>query len=154
LFSGRARARSLTASTGSRSDSNQFDSSDMVAKISMNIRFSGEDRATRISRDFARFLDLSEVTPNGEVSLRVEKNFIASVDDLEIHVYRDHNPPHFHVKSKQRNIDAQFTLEGCELWNDPSGKVRSKDVKKIKLYFKENPEDFAYLKEEYNRMNF
>jgi len=119
----------------------------------MDIRFSGKDSEARLIKKLGLFLDRARVQSNGEISLYIQKNLIASIDDLTVHVYRDHNPPHFHVVSKQREIDAQFTLEDCQLWNDPSGKVKSSDIKKIQTYFKDNPEDLAYMKQEHRRMN-
>ncbi len=43
---------------------------------------------------------------------RVEKERVAKLDDLEVLIYsNDHNPPHFHVKAKGKNIDAKFFIE-------------------------------------------
>ena len=44
------------------------------------------------------------------------KERVESINDLNILIYsNDHNPPHFHVKSKDLKIDAKFTIKDCEL---------------------------------------
>lgn len=61
------------------------------------------------------------------------KERVATIDDLQVKIYpNDHNPPHFHVISKNREIDAKFTIDKCELI---SGKMSSKNLKKIKAFY-------------------
>lgn len=61
------------------------------------------------------------------------KERVASIDDLQVIIYsNDHNPPHFHVKSKNLKINAKFKIEDCELI---SGKISAKDLKKIKAFY-------------------
>lgn len=61
------------------------------------------------------------------------KERVATIDDLKVIIYsNDHNPPHFHVKSKNLKIDAKFKIEDCELI---SGNIGSKDLKKIKAFY-------------------
>lgn len=79
------------------------------------------------------------------------KHFIVSVGKLEIHVYRDHNPPHFHVKSKQRNIDASFHLETLEPLKGKAGTISQGDAKKIRVFFQDS-EMLKMLKEEHAKM--
>ncbi|WP_353159336.1 DUF4160 domain-containing protein [Myroides odoratus] len=60
------------------------------------------------------------------------KERITTLDDLQVIIYsNDHNPPHFHVKTKDLKIDAKFTIEHCELL---SGNLSSKNLKKIKAF--------------------
>lgn len=60
------------------------------------------------------------------------KERVATIEDLQVIIYSDdHNPPHFHVKSKNSKIDAKFKIENCELIR---GKICSKDLKKIKAF--------------------
>ena len=62
----------------------------------------------------------------------VKKERVAKIDDLEIIYTNDHNPPHFHVKTKQNNIDAKFSIEtGGYL----SGEIDSKNLKRIKAFY-------------------
>jgi hypothetical protein len=61
------------------------------------------------------------------------KERITTLDDLQVIIYsNDHNPPHFHVKTKDLSIDAKFKIENCELL---SGSIRPKDLKKIKAFY-------------------
>jgi len=61
------------------------------------------------------------------------KERVATIEDLQVIVYsNDHNPPHFHVKTKNLNINAKFKIEDCELI---SGEIGSKDLKKIKAFY-------------------
>lgn len=60
------------------------------------------------------------------------KERVATIEDLQVIIYSDdHDPPHFHVKSKNLKIDAKFKIENCELIR---GKIRSKDLKKIRAF--------------------
>ena len=61
-------------------------------------------------------LDSTQVLFDGTVCKI--KRFIASTGDLKIEVYpKDHTPQHFHVISKQRNIDARFDIHTLNLIN-------------------------------------
>jgi hypothetical protein len=61
------------------------------------------------------------------------KERVTTLDDLQVIIWpNDHNPPHFHVKTKKGNIDAKFKIENCELI---SGDVSAKDLKKIKAFY-------------------
>ena len=63
----------------------------------------------------------------------VKKERVAKIDDLEIIIYtNDHNPPHFHVKTKEKNIDAKFSIETGEYL---SGEIDSKNLKRIKAFY-------------------
>jgi len=97
-------------------------------------------------------LDSTQVLPDGTVY--EIKRFIASTGDLRIEVYpKDHNPPHFHVISKQRNIDARFDIETLNLINTKRGSIKEKDVKKIQNFFRTNPDILEKLKKEHERLN-
>jgi hypothetical protein len=64
--------------------------------------------------------------------LIVPKERIATIRNMHIIIYsNDHNPPHFHVKSKDKSINAKFTIDGCRFI---SGTISSKEVKRIKLF--------------------
>ena len=61
------------------------------------------------------------------------KERVESINDLNIIIYsNDHNPPHFHVKSKDLKINAKFKIEDCELM---SGDISSKYLKRIKAFY-------------------
>lgn len=64
----------------------------------------------------------------------VKKELVAKIDDLKIIIYtNDHNPPHFHVKTKEKNIDAKFSIETGEYL---SGEIDSKNMKRVKAFYK------------------
>lgn len=64
---------------------------------------------------------------------RIEKERVEKIDDLEVIIYtNDHNPPHFHVKTKERKIDAKFSIETGE---HLSGEIDSKNLKKINAFY-------------------
>jgi Domain of unknown function (DUF4160) len=97
-------------------------------------------------------LDSIEVWPDGRV-IRT-KRFIASTGDLQIHIYpNDHLPPHFHVRSKQRKIDARFDLYSLEIISNKQGQTSINDQKKIKHFFVTNPSILAELNSEYERFH-
>lgn len=61
------------------------------------------------------------------------KERLTSIDDLQVFIFsNDHNPPHFHVKTKNLQVNAKFKIENCELI---SGKISSKNLKKIKAFY-------------------
>lgn len=61
------------------------------------------------------------------------KERIATVRNMKLIIYsNDHYPPHFHVKSNDRSIDAKYTLNDC---NFLSGFIDSKDEKRIKAFY-------------------
>lgn len=81
------------------------------------------------------------------------KHLVASTGDLSIHVYpKDHPPAHFHVVSKQRGIDARFSLDTLEPINVKEGALSSRDAKKIRNFFETHPDQVAKLRSEHARM--
>lgn len=96
-------------------------------------------------------LDSTAVMPDGKVIKT--KRWIASTGDLQIHIYpHDHDPPHFHVISKQRGIDGRFSIHTFDLINDKRGQISSNDVKKVKNFFELRPDMKQKLLSEYERM--
>ncbi|MGZ0016951.1 DUF4160 domain-containing protein [Yeosuana sp. AK3] len=76
--------------------------------------------------DYSLELHLKEVNT-------ATKERVASIDDLQVIIYsNDHNPPHFHVKTKDLKIDAKFKIQNCELI---SGEISAKNLKKIKAFY-------------------
>lgn len=97
-------------------------------------------------------LDSTAVWPDGRV-IRT-KRFVASTGDLQIHIYpNDQFPPHFHVISKQRQIDARFNLKTLEIISNKQGQMSINDQKKIKHFFVTNPSILAELNSEYERFH-
>jgi hypothetical protein len=62
----------------------------------------------------------------------IDKERVATVKNMQIIIYsNDHNPPHFHVISKDKSIDAKFTIADCSYM---SGEIGTKDVKRIQAF--------------------
>lgn len=100
-----------------------------------------------------KYIDSTRVLPNGTVYYI--KAFVCLVKDLKVVVYpKDHeNQPHFHVISKQRNIDARFDLHTLECISLKRGKISVKDIKKIKSFFREHPDALRKLKATHEELN-
>ncbi len=61
------------------------------------------------------------------------KERIATINDLQVIIFsNDHNPPHFHIKSKDLKINARFAIESFRLL---SGEISSKNLKKIETFY-------------------
>lgn len=76
------------------------------------------------------------------------KERVGTTHNMTIHIYsNDHNPPHFHVFSKDKEVDAKFTIDSCELI---SGKISSKDLKKIQKFYS-HPKVFLSMKAIWNK---
>lgn len=76
------------------------------------------------------------------------KERVTTINDLQVKIYpNDHIPPHFHVVSKNQEIDAKFKIENCELI---SGSMSSKNLKKIKAFY-EGTKGKAVLEKIWNK---
>ncbi len=61
------------------------------------------------------------------------KERIATIKNLKVIIYsNDHNPPHFHVVSKDYEVNAKFLIENGELLK---GEINTKDLKRIKAFY-------------------
>lgn len=62
----------------------------------------------------------------------IQKERIDKIRNMEIVIYsNDHNPPHFHVFSKDKSINAKFLISDCSFL---SGEISTKDRKRIELF--------------------
>ncbi len=85
---------------------------------------------------------------NDEFGVYFIKELAGRVRNMKIEIYsNDHNPPHFHVKSNDRSIDATFRLDDCALLN---GEIGSKDKKRIEAFFN-NQEAQTLMREMWNK---
>jgi hypothetical protein len=110
-----------------------------------------EEEDSSIAVLLERHLDSTAIWEDGTV-YKV-KHLIARSKDLEFHIYpKDHYPPHFHVISKQRGIDARFHIETIELVSMKKGSIKNSDAKKVKNFFETYPNMLKKLKDEYIRM--
>lgn len=61
------------------------------------------------------------------------KERVCKIDGLEVIIHtNDHNPPHFHVKTRDKEIDAKFSIETGEYL---SGVIDSKNLKRIRVFY-------------------
>ena len=78
-------------------------------------------------------LSESEVDDIIKYSDTAIKERLTTINDLQIIIYsNDHDPPHFHVKTKELRIDAKFKIEDCSLL---SGEISRRDLKKIEAFY-------------------
>lgn len=83
----------------------------------------------------AYYLGLDDITLEKHIKEAnlATKERVKTINNLEVIIYStDHNPPHFHVKSKDLRINAKFSIEKCELL---SGKINSKNLKRINTFY-------------------
>lgn len=98
-----------------------------------------------IEERLSAYLSSHKLHNNGRLEAR--KHLVGKIKDLKIEVYPDdHLPAHFHVTSKQRGIDARFSIESLKHLSSKRGKVSSKDEKMVKQFFKVNPDALDYLR--------
>ncbi len=70
-----------------------------------------------------------------EFGIYFVKKQVERIRNMKIEIYsNDHNPPHFHVKSNDKTINAVFSLKDCSLLK---GTIRGKDKKRIEAFFKD-----------------
>lgn len=98
-----------------------------------------------------KHIDNTKIWTDGRVMFI--KAFIDSVNDLKFVLYpKDHNPPHFHVISKSRKINACFSIKPVEYLSDKRGNITNDDIKKIKNFFEVRKSAYEFLLSEYNRL--
>lgn len=79
------------------------------------------------------------------------KQNVANINELEVVIYtNDHNPPHFHVISKDKSINAKFTIENCE---QISGELSSRQLKKIKAFY-HSPKGKMVMQKIWDKRNY
>lgn len=104
-----------------------------------------------IEESLEMWIDTTRIWENG--SVYKIKALIATVNDLRITIRpMDHFPPHFHVTSRQRGINASFSLHDLEPLRIKGEEIREDDIKKIKSFFDLHKDKLTLLKEEYKRL--
>ena len=83
------------------------------------------------------------------------KRLAGQVNDIKIEVHgNEHDPPHFHVRSKQKNYIACFYIEDCSFWKNKVGYISNSDTEKVRIFLTEKrPDLWKFLKKEHARMN-
>jgi hypothetical protein len=99
-----------------------------------------------------KYLNSTNVSPGGRVYKT--KWHIWWFWSTSIVLYpKDHdNPAHFHVISKQHNLNARFDLNTYEFISTKHWKITNKLKKQVKQFLLDNPKVVEKLKSEYNRM--
>ncbi len=83
------------------------------------------------------------------------KHFIAETNNLKIEIYpKDHFPEHFHIRSKDRKLNARFDLNTYEYISTKNWKITDKQIKQIKSFLENNPKIAELLKTEYIRLQW
>lgn len=73
---------------------------------------------------------------------------------IKVYIYsNDHLPIHFHVKSKQRYLEAKFSVDPFELIENNTILPQEKDIKYIKKYFEKNETFLDEMKEKFKKLN-
>ncbi len=78
-----------------------------------------------------RYVNNTEVIDDQEVYFI--KRLVEKIRNMKIEIYsNDHNPPHFHVKSDCKSIDAVFGLyDGSFI----EGQISGKDKRRIEAFY-------------------
>lgn len=87
--------------------------------------------------------ELDNIASKGIIKEEVDR-----VRSMSVIIYpNDHNPPHFHVKSKNGDVDAKFKIDDGEYI---SGTISGKDLKRIKAFYNSDKAQIA-LKTVWNK---
>jgi len=93
-----------------------------------------------------KYINNTSITPDGEVYFI--KRQVDKIRNMKIEIYAsDHNPPHFHVESNCKTIDAVFNLTDGSFMK---GEISGKDKKIIEAFYVEKRE---LLMSVWNKMN-
>jgi len=111
-----------------------------------------EDIDFNVWNELEKYLNSTNIAPDWRV-YHIKK-FIAWFWWIKIELYpKDHdNPKHFHVISKQHNLNARFDLNTFEYISTKHWKITNKLKKQVKQFFLDNIMYIEKLKMEYKRM--
>ncbi len=91
---------------------------------------------------------INQTTVNEEFGVYFIKELVGRTRNMKIEIYgNDHNPPHFHVNSNDKSINATFRLDDCELLK---GEIGSQDKKRIEAFFADQKTQLL-MKEMWNK---
>jgi len=120
--------------------------------IDENISIKNQDEYN-IALLLEQYLNKTSITSDWKVYF--VKHFIAETNNLKIEVYpKDHYPQHFHVRSKERDLNARFNLETFEYISTKNWKITDKQKRQIKNFLETNPKIVEKLKTEYFRLQW
>ena len=88
-----------------------------------------------LAKEIGYFISMSDIDLEKHVTNSRIKQRVAKLGEYEVHIYsRDHNPPHFHVISKDRSLNARFRIEDGSLMSQ-HGDLRSGVLKRINTWY-------------------
>lgn len=88
-----------------------------------------------LSNEIHLFMSMSDEEVESHIQNSRIKERVHTIGEYEIHIYsRDHDPPHFHVKSKDGSLNARFRISDGTLMSQ-YGDLRSGVLKRISLWF-------------------
>lgn len=80
-----------------------------------------------------RYINQTVVHP--EFGVYFIKELVIRIRKMKIEINpNDHNPPHFHVKSHDKSIDAVFRLDNCSFIQ---GRIGGDDLRRIEEFYKD-----------------
>lgn len=131
---------------------NLIDLVDNNKKNSEDNKNTVEEQNTEYWDLLRKYLNSTNVTPDGIVYKT--KWYIWGFWSTDIVLYpKDHdNPAHFHVTSKQHNLNARFDLYTYEFISTKHWKITNKLKKQVKQFLLDNPKIVEKLMSEYERM--
>jgi len=94
----------------------------------------------KIASDLDKFFNYTVFNP--EVGVYYIKRQVCNIHGTGFRVEvrtSDHNPPHFHIISNQRDINASFSIDTLEVIEKTKGDIKDGDIAKIKKFFSKNP---------------
>lgn len=84
-----------------------------------------------LNRLLERYINRTKVSSEWGVYFIKER--VTTIRNMRIEVFaNDHNPPHFHVKSKDGKIDVVLKISDCSLIRE---ELSSSDYKRIKAFY-------------------
>ncbi len=99
-----------------------------------------------LQQQLERYINQTKFNPDWGIYF--VKELVEKIKNMKIEIYsNDHNPPHFHVKSKDNSINATFRLDNCAYIK---GSIGTKDRKRIEAFF-EDKHTQLLMKEMWNK---
>jgi hypothetical protein len=88
-----------------------------------------------LAKEIDYFLSMSDADVKKHIADSRIKQRVSKIGEYEVHIYsRDHNPPHFHVVSKDGSLNAKFRIDDGSLLSQ-YGDLRSGVLKRINLWY-------------------
>jgi hypothetical protein len=90
-----------------------------------------------LASEIRYFMSMSDLDLERHVINSRIKQLVDAIDKYEVHIYsRDHDPPHFHVISKDGSLNARFRIDDGSLMSQ-YGDLRSGALKRINAWYRD-----------------